>query len=590
MKTHGRISWYLNLLSLFLVAVFWLLFAPTQLGGQMTYVIVDGNSMEPRFHYGDLVIVRRQPAYQVGDAVTYQNGEMGRLVFHRIVSISFDRFILKGDHNTWLDSYQPSQAEIIGRLWIHVPKTGKTIEWVRSPIKLALTVSLLGGILMAGTILQPKQRRKGKTNPVVNFGGVLEGALYLLGFLALAFLGLSIFSFTRPLTHPTENVQYQQEGFFFYSATGTPGVYDTDMVRSGEPVFPKLTCFLNVGFAYNVPGGQLQNISGSYQLYARVLDEQSGWQRTILLNPETAFTGPSYFTVAPIDLCQVESLVALVEKETGLHSGTYTMEVVSHAAITANVAGMEIKDSFDPILTFKFDEVHFYLAANSAEEDPLRFTKQGMAGSSGMQANTLPLLGWEPAVQTIRMIALLGFGFSLVSLLVVGWYIYNTARQSEEALIHLKYGGLLVDIYERSLDPASPVIDVTSIDDLAKLAERQNTMILHMTLNFLHYYLVQSNGATYRYVISVGKNRSTEIEPAQRKALNYLVSTDENDIPESISTRQEIFGYMINNNEKDFLNAEPDRDEILGYVLNTDKNMSSKPEPGRKEILRKITL
>ena len=104
--------------------------------------------------------------------------------------------------------------------------------------------------------------------------------VYLLGFLTLAFLGLSIFAFLRPLTKTGDNIQYQQESQFSYSATGTPVIYDTETVRSGEPVFPRLTCFLNIGFTYSVLGGQLQDVSGSYQLVARVLDEQSGWQRT----------------------------------------------------------------------------------------------------------------------------------------------------------------------------------------------------------------------------------------------------------------------------------------------------------------------
>ena len=121
MKKHSGHFPLSFLLSLFVAILFWLAFAPTQLGGQVTYVIVDGNSMEPKFHFGDLVLVRRQDTYQIGDAVTYQNAELGRFVFHRIVNIQTDRFILQGDHNTWLDGYQPNQSEIIGKLWIHIP-------------------------------------------------------------------------------------------------------------------------------------------------------------------------------------------------------------------------------------------------------------------------------------------------------------------------------------------------------------------------------------------------------------------------------------------------------------------------------------
>ena len=38
----------------FLAAGIWILLAPTQLGGQVSYVIIDGNSMEPGFYFGDL--------------------------------------------------------------------------------------------------------------------------------------------------------------------------------------------------------------------------------------------------------------------------------------------------------------------------------------------------------------------------------------------------------------------------------------------------------------------------------------------------------------------------------------------------------
>ncbi len=56
------------------------------------------------------------------------------------------------------------------------------------------------------------------------------------------------------------------------------------------------------------------------------------------------------------------------------------------------------------------------------------------------------------------------------------------------------------------------LVDVTTIDDLAKLAERQNAMILHMMRDYLHYYHVQCNGTTYRYVISAGHNRLPQTE------------------------------------------------------------------------------
>ncbi len=517
-----------TLLSLFLSLISWMILAPTQLGGSVTYVIVDGNSMEAKFHRGDLILLRKAPTYQVGDAVTYQNAEMGRYVFHRIIDLNLDRFVLQGDNNAWLDSYQPTQEEIVGKLWMHLPRVGKAVEWLRLPINMALAVGLLGGSLMSSMMIQPSKHEKGKNKPSRNFGGPLTVVLYFLGFIVLIFLALGIFAFTRPLARTVGQIPYQQEGKFFYSATGTTGVYDTDQVRSGEPVFPKLTCFLNLGFSYNMSANQLQEISGTHQLYARVLDEQSGWHRTIPMIAATGFVGNSYMTMATLDLCQVEALVNLMEQETGFHQNAYTLEIVSHVDIMAKVAGQQVQDSFDPTLAFRFDEVHFYLANNDAQANPLQLSKQSLTGNSDLEANILPLLDWKPTVQMMRGIALIGLGLSLGGFLGLGWYIYTMAYQSQEALIRLRYGSLIMDVQERSLDTSSPMMDVGTIDDLARMAERQNTMILHMTVNFLNYYLVQSNGTTYRYVTNPGKQGVVVVEPSRHEITDHMIDSESN--------------------------------------------------------------
>jgi signal peptidase I len=546
MNQPGRVPAVVaNLILVFSLAILWVAFAPTRLGGNVAYVIVNGISMEPDYHLGDLTVMRRAGAYQIGDVVTYRDAKMQAYVIHRIIGIEQDHYVLKGDNNSWIDAYRPTHEEIVGKLWIHFPGVGTWFKWLRAPLHLALTVGLLGGILVA-SMIKPSPSRKSTSAPMSPVrGGTWEIGLYVFGFLALTCLGLSILSFLRPLTRAASQIQYQQESRFSYSATGTPVIYDTETVRSGEPVFPRLTCFLNIAFTYSVTGDQLQNISGSYELIARVVEEQSGWQRTIPMSPAGAFTGNSFSAASNLDLCEIVSLVNTLKEETGLRASNFTLEVIPQISLIADAMGNPINDSFEPRLVFRFDDVHFSLSVPKGQDDPLYSLKQGSAENSSQVPNTLSLLSWQFRVGTLRVVSLLGLALSLSGLLAAAFHVFKLAQQSQEALIHLKYGSLLVNVYERNLAPASMLIDVTTIDELAKLAERHNTVILHMTLNFLHYYLVQCNGMTYRYVFSAGRRGIPEIEPPRQPVINYVTNVSEHRRVEVELNEDALFSYVL---------------------------------------------
>ena len=505
MKIFGRQSSNIfGILSLALLAGIWVAFAPIQLGGQAAYVIVSGNSMEPNFHFGDLAIVRPAETYQIGDIVTYQNPELGKPVIHRIIELDQDRFILKGDNNSWIDSYQPTQPEIIGKLWIFVPSMGKAIDWMRTPINMALITAMIGGVLMSSMLTSQPQNAKNKKQSSANLGWA-ETLLVVLVVMLLVFLFLAILAFTRPTSRAAGNITYQQVGMFYYSAAGTTGVYDSDTVHSGEPIFPKLTCLLNLGFGYTLTDDLLQNMAGTQQLSAKITDDQSGWQRTIPLKADTSFSGSSFSNTATLDLCQIEALVAAVEQETGFHPNTYTLSVIPYVAVTWKIGEQDFHDMFEPHLVFKFDKLHFYLARDNEQTDPLYFSQKGVVNGVTEEDNTLSLLGAEFKVIDVRIVSVFGLFLVLIAALLIGLYIYAALQHNQPAFINLRYGSLLIDIYDGGLETFSPVIETKTIDNLAKIAERQNVMILHMVRDSFHFYFVQSSGTTYRYVVNNGK-------------------------------------------------------------------------------------
>jgi signal peptidase I len=483
------------------LAAIWIAFAPAKLGGQVSYVMINGISMEPNYHTGDLALVRRQAEYRVGDIVTYHDARLNANIIHRIIDVKGDNFILKGDNNAWIDLYEPTFDEILGKLWIYLPRFGTAILWIKQPINMALAVGLLGGVfIMDGNSQKPNKIGKRKNKAGGSRMGTFQMGLYLFGLLALIFLALSMFAFTRPVLRTADKIKYQQTGTFFYSASGTLGVYDTGAARSGEPVFTKLTCKLNLGFVYFMASNQPVAISGSQYFDAMVVDTQSGWKRTIPLKADTKFSGSNFTSTATFDLCQAQTLIASVEQKTGLHSGSYTLDITAHISTGGKISSQTFTDTFEPKLTFNFDSLHFYLVKDSSKTDPMKTVLDGTLTSTTMVDNTLSLFGATLPVGKTRTIALIGLVISLGGLGGLGFYFYQTSKGSPEAVITIKYGPLLMEVHDLRPDTLTPVIDVTTIDDLAKLAERQSAMIMHTVCEDVHYYFVQAEGTTYRYV------------------------------------------------------------------------------------------
>jgi signal peptidase I len=499
MVKSGRFSAFISnsLLAITLTAL-WIAFAPTGLGGQVTYVIINGISMEPGYHTGDLVLLRRAVDYQVGDVIAYYYPDMHANVIHRIVNVKNDRYTIKGDNNSWLDGYLPTRSEILGKQWLYLPKLATYILWFRTPIHISLMTVLVGGLFMVSMTTQ-KPRKQARRRHRENSAGIFEMALYIIGGLFLASLALAIFVFIRPFMRTADKIPYKQTGSFAYTASGAPEVYDTGAARSGEPVFSRLACTLNLGFAYNLEGVHLKDVSGKYQFVVQLQDPETGWQRTIPITSDTTFTGNSFSNRASVNLCKLEDLVTSVGDTTGVRSRSNALVIAAHVSVSGNISGVQFSDSFEPHLTFQFDSLQFYLVKDSSQKDPLQTVKSDFLNNPGLVDNTINLFGLKPTVRVMRVISEYGLGVSLCGLLILGLIYLIVSNRSEEAAIRLKYGALIVEVYDLGLENLSPMIEVTTMEDLAKLAERYNAMIMHLQREFLHMYIVQAEGINYRY-------------------------------------------------------------------------------------------
>jgi signal peptidase I len=111
---------------------------PTFLGGSASYVIVDGRSMEPTYHDGDLVIARQQASYSVGDIIVYDAPIDSQFnVIHRIIEPAEDGFVTQGDNRDVPDGWIAPHENIYGSSWLLIPQGGRWVLFLRQPAVIA---------------------------------------------------------------------------------------------------------------------------------------------------------------------------------------------------------------------------------------------------------------------------------------------------------------------------------------------------------------------------------------------------------------------------------------------------------------------
>jgi signal peptidase I len=500
-----------------LVLSAWLAFGPRQLGGSVSYVITHGISMQPKIHEGDLVIVRRASTYQHGDVVAYDSPTLRQPVMHRIVDGGPRGWVTKGDNNDWLDSDRPTDADVLGKEWLHIPGAGKYLRQVTSPIGAAVMAVVVGLLLFAGKRTGKKTGERGGAKVMRKLDAqaffelpptqqAIGAGLAVICVLSLL-LGIASFA-KAPVSALSSESVYEHTGEFKYSATAPRGaVYPDGKATTGEPLFLQLVEEVDVTFDYELKSETPAEVTGSTVFWAKVADS-SGWKRSFRLQGDTSFGGEKIQLHGTIDPQEIQRLIARVQTETGVIGGSYTVTLMPAVSIRADIGGQAVEERFTPVLNLGLEGQQMRLAATAPETssdgvpagDPLRPTKAGSLETSELNANRLSILGLvDLQVSTARWIAFwglalaLGGGYWLLQLLGTR---LQTASETER--IEARYSQWLIPV-DVMRTTNGELVRVSDMDGLARLAERYDRMILHEESRGAHRYYVEEAGVVYCY-------------------------------------------------------------------------------------------
>ena len=85
------------------------------------YLVIKSGSMQPTLNIKDIVLIKKQDSYMVGDIITYKD-DNNNLITHRIIEKQGNSFITKGDNNNVEDQKSVSINNVKGKVILIINK------------------------------------------------------------------------------------------------------------------------------------------------------------------------------------------------------------------------------------------------------------------------------------------------------------------------------------------------------------------------------------------------------------------------------------------------------------------------------------
>jgi signal peptidase I len=479
--------------------------------GQVSVVITHGDSMNPVYYQGDLVIVQRAPSYGIGEIAAYKLPAKNEVALHRIIAGDSSGFVFKGDNNESIDPLTPGADELTGRAVLHIPQGGAWLERLTSPPVLGVVAFVL--IVSGGAATTVRERRKRRKTIMSRHTTELPAIpLSVVGLpptlrvsaivtLVLGILGtvVGVLAWSGPLEESSASAVKSgtHMDFSYSAAVGRSAAYDGTTANSPDPVFRKLANIVDITYSYKGdPGTIVVNAE---------LSTPSGWHSTLPLAAPAAFTDQEYRGTVRLDLNSLEAKAQAAATATGVASAPLAVAI---APRVTTGSGAE----FTPKLKLNLTPLQFGLANDQTE---LTVTDSSTVQQFITGPRMIGFNGWSITALNARIVSAVLLLAAMTTAAILMVFARRTAPSDEAAAIRRRYAALLLRVHPIPAPQGRPVIDVTTFATLAKLAERYGLLVLHWSRSGVETFLVQDENITYRY--RAGANQAPS-EAAQARS------------------------------------------------------------------------
>ena len=335
----------------------------------------------------------------------------------------------------------------------------------------------------------------------MNIGNLTKAAILIFtALLAISCYAIYLFQnmpLERSVYVPT--CQYRQEATYSYHVLVEPSIlYDNRTVLlPGETAYIPLTKEVIILFTYRfISDPPPRGSEISYRAEA-TLEAKGGWSKTFPLIPLKTSNSTILQESYTIKINQIDTLIKQIEKETETRSTTYTYRITTTLTLKAVTDAGNIQEIFNPEIKITLD-----YGGKKLEFNGLAHTDQGTIGvykkaPAQWTFNLWTLHLWTTTVQNMRYLSYTLTATTATALTATLIYLLIKQPPSEAAIIKKKYGAKIVETAQPGELEGKRTIHVTSIEDLAKVAEEAVKPILHQEI------IVKEKPKTKRHVFYV---------------------------------------------------------------------------------------
>lgn len=490
--------------------------------GSTRLVVASGASMEPLVEADDLIVIRPQAEYSVGDVVAYRNESLDTIL-HRIVDERFEdgerRFVLQGDNNAFRDAEEPVESAVLGTAGLIVPNGGRVLSLL--PLAAAALLVFYWVFASNEEAVPTVTGSTAKPGQVVGWGLILSAGL--VGVLAVT--QPTIETYDRQLTHETgKELQW--------SATVQPSlVYPNGTLRAGDPVFLSEIDVLE--FSATVAVDEMVTSASGSLVISAVVSDDSGWSRQIEI-ASGSIGAESADATGTLDLAELRTQLEQIADQTGLHLSKCDVLIEVRSEHTGSIEGEAFEKNAVLQVPMVLDEV--MLAADP--DASWTATTPATVTVQDQRPARLSVAGVALPVNSLRTGAALTL---LVGLVLAFW---PRRRMAPHELINQHFGSLVVSVERTEIPAGVASVTVDSFSDLLRLAQIESAPILHVEGDD-HEWVTSAMGVWYRFVLVDAAAAAAEGvdgdpgEPATSSGVEVVTAADEaSTVPDWLSSAE----------------------------------------------------